>query len=173
MKLKLFIIVALLSTSFYAQNHTTNYKKEGNNPLVFIDSVNVDIREIVTYDESQVAIFSKYDTEEGIRMFGDAGKDGAVFIESIAFATVRYKNFFKSKSADYTEILLNSENDNHILYILNDEILNKDFEGNLALIDDVSFKNLKIISKEELQKKYYIMDKEYGVEITSNKIENP
>lgn len=64
-------------------------------------------------------------------------------------------------------IISKSNSHTTIQYILNKQVLTKGNEGILSLIDDKVFKELKILSKNELIEEYGITGKEHGVLIFS------
>jgi hypothetical protein len=68
--------------------------------------------------------------------------------------------------------VLNPESNSTIQYILNKRVLNTNFKGDLSLIDDTIFKEIRIIDEDTLQKEYGISGKTYSVIIKSKKPEN-
>jgi hypothetical protein len=147
-------------------------KKLGADPVFFIDSVNVDRSELTKYQPEQFAKVSVYKDSDAVNLVGPDGKDGVVYMETKVFAKRKYWNFFKNKSEEYSKIVSTPEGDSIIQYILNDRILTKNFEGDLSLIDDEIFKEIKVIDKDTLQKEFNITDKSYGVIIKSDKPNN-
>lgn len=157
------IVISLLHLHAFSQSPKRVLKKIGDHPLYFIDSVNVDREAIQKHDAKDVASMHVLSGKEAKEFAGEAGKDGVIFVESIQFATKRYKRYFRSKSPDYEKIISNADNDTTIQYILNNRVLTGDIAGNLSLIDDKVFKKITILSKEALIKDYGITGKEHGV----------
>lgn len=143
-------------------------QKDGTNPIIFIDSVNVNPSEVLEYDSNTISLVTVYKEKEARDLYGKKGKDGVIYIETIPFSKNRYQNYFKNKSTDYKRIIEEESTDENIQYILNGEILTKDFEGKLALINDEVFKKIEILNTEELLEQYKISRKKYGVLITSD-----
>jgi hypothetical protein len=143
-------------------------KKLGAEPIYFMDSVNVDKNELMKYDPKNIALVTVLKSKEAIAIIGDEGKDGAVYIETISFAKSRYWKYFQSKSPEYRNLVPVAGQDTTVQYILNDRVLDKNFQGTLALIDDKVFKEIKVLSKEELQKQFGIQNKNAGVLIKSD-----
>jgi hypothetical protein len=50
-----------------------------------------------------------------------------------------------------------------VVYILNEKVLEKNFEGDLSVIDDNNFISLTILDKQTLKLNYNISDKTFGV----------
>ncbi|HET9056091.1 MAG TPA: hypothetical protein VFN30_04510 [Chitinophagaceae bacterium] len=169
MKYVLILTFSILALSVFGQRPKRVIKKLGNDPVFFLDSVNVDKSEMIKYQPEQIAQVSVYKDSNAIKLIGPKGKDGVVYIETKVFAKRKYWSYFKTKSVEYADIVLTPESDSSIQYILNGRILKTNFEGDLSLIDDSIFENLKIIDKKILQKEFGITDKQYGVIIKSNK----
>lgn len=169
MKYALVLTFSIASLFAFGQKPKKVLKKLGNDPVFFIDSVNVDKSELSKYQPEMTAKVSVYKDSDAINLVGPDGKDGVVYIETKVFAKTRYWNYFKSKSEEYSKIVPTPESDSSIQYILNDRILTKNFEGDLSLINDEIFKEIKVIDKDTLQKDFNITDKSYGVIIKSDK----
>lgn len=164
---RLTIILLVLSTGLFAQSPLKAPAKLGVNPVFFIDSVNLEKSEFIKFDPKNIASLTIYEGKEVVGILGDKGKDGAVYVESIPFAKKRFQRFFKTKSKEFENLVPTLESDSTIQYILNDKVLVKDYEGNLSAINDETFKEIKIITKEDLVKDYGISDKSVGVLIRS------
>jgi len=161
------IVISLLHLNTFSQSPKRIVKKIGDNPIYFIDSVNVDHEGLQKYDPKEIASVNVLRGKEAMEIAGEEGKDGVIYIETIPFAIKRYKRYFSSKSPEYEQIISKSNNDSTIQYILNKKVLTAGNEGNLSLIDDKVFKEIKILSKDELIKEYGITGKEHGVLIFS------
>jgi len=160
-------VFTLTTIVAFSQSPKRALKKLGAEPVYFMDSVNVDKSELMKYDPSSIAIVTVLKGKEAIDIIGEDGKDGVVYIETISFAKSRYWRYFRSKSAEYSALVPVAGQDTTVQYILNGKILDKNFEGNLAVIDDKVFKEIKVLTKEDLQKQYGIQNKEAGVSIKS------
>jgi hypothetical protein len=157
-----------LVISCYNIFHRNRYKKFFDDPIFFIDSVNVTRIELQEYQPTQIAVMTIYKDTNAIKLVGQQGKDGVVYIETKKFARNKYWNYFKSKSPDYFKAVPSLEDDSTVVYILNGEIQKQNFEGDLSIIDDKTFIDLKVIGKELLSKNYGIQDKFFGVIINAN-----
>jgi len=169
MKFIIFLTISFISFSTFGQRPKKAIKKLGADPVFFIDSVSVDKTELSKYQPTEIASVSVYKDSNAINLVGPDGKDGVVYITTIKFAKTKYWTYFKSKSADYEKLVVTPESDTAVQYILNKRVLKSNFEGDLSLIDDKIFIELKIIDKATLQKDYDITDKDYGVIIRSDK----
>ena len=144
-----------------------NEKKEPvqlfDDPVFFIDSVNVTRIELQKYQPDEIAFVNVYKDSNAIKLVGEQGKFGAVYIETKKFARTKYWNFLKSKSSEFLKIVPTPESDSSVIYILNGKVLTTNFEADLSEINDKSFIELTIIDKNTLRKKYKILDKTFGV----------
>ena len=166
-----YILVGLtffFAVTTFGQKPKKAIKKLGNDPVFFIDSVNVDNSELQKYNPQDIASVSVFKDSTAIKLIGMDGKDGVVYVETKAFARTRYWNFFRSKSPDYARVVPSPGSDSTLQYILNERVLKTNFEGDLSLIDDSIFKNLIVIDKSALEKQYSVTGKEYGIVITSD-----
>lgn len=168
MKQILLFVFSIVSMSVFAQSPKRAIKKLGNDPVFFIDSINVDKEELGKYNPQEIATVSVYKGKEAIALVGPEGKDGAVYIETKVFGRTKYIRYFASKSPEYAKIIDSPQKDSSVQYVLNQRVLKDNFEGDLSLIDDKTFKSIKVIDKMTLQKMYQVMDKEYGVIIESS-----
>jgi hypothetical protein len=166
---KVLFILAVLPFSLFAQSPKRIIKKLKNDPVFFIDSINVDRSELNNYEATDIASVSVYKDSNAIKLIGDEGRDGVVYIETKAFAKAKYWNYFKSKSSRYAELVPSPQADTVVQYILNKRVLKSNFEGDLSLIDDKIFKEIIVIDKATLEKEYGMTNKSIGVIIKSDK----
>jgi hypothetical protein len=143
------------------------YKQFLSDPIYFIDSVNVTRIELRNLNSNDVAEVVVYKDANAIKLVGDQGRFGAVYIETKKFAKNKYWNFFKSKSGMYYEIVPTPESDSTIAYILNGKVLKTNFESDLSNINDQSFEYLKVIDENRLKKEYKVLGKSFGVLIST------
>ena len=144
------------------------YKQLFNDPVFFIDSINVTRIELQQYQPTEIAVVTVYKDTNAIKIVGEQGKFGAVYVETKKFARNKYWNYFKQKSADYLNAVPNSQSDSSVVYIVNEKVLTTNFEGDLSVIDDKTFIDLKVIDKQRLLKDFGIADKIYGILIKAN-----
>lgn len=169
--MKAILVLASLGlvVSTFGQSPRKTIKKLGEEPVFFIDSINVDKDELMKYLPEEIAQVSVYKDSAAFKLVGADGKDGVVYIQTKVFARNKYWAYFKLKSPAYASIVLTPQSDSTVQYILNGRILTKNFEGDLSLIDDSIFREIKIIDKKTLRKEYRIQDKTYGVLIKSER----
>nr|WP_321237636.1 hypothetical protein [uncultured Psychroserpens sp.] len=158
----------ILPVKEIAKNAT---KQLGPNPYYEVDGKSVDKNTFMSLNPDNISTLTIYYDEEAIDLFNEKGKDGAITIQTIAYAKKKYQSLFKSYSSEYNEII-NEYSENEIQYILNGRILKDDFEGKLSLIDEKLLKSIKIIDSSKLNKKYEINDKKVGVVIKAKRPKN-
>ena len=141
------------------------YEQLLNDPVFFIDSINVTRLELSQYQPTDIALVTVYKDTNAIKLVGEQGKFGAIYVETKKFARNKYWNYFKSKSADYFKVVPTLESDSLIIYILNDKVLRTNFESDLSGISDKTFIDLTVIDKDRLKKEYKVSGKSFGVVI--------
>lgn len=141
------------------------YKQLFDDPVFFVDSVNVTRIELQQYQPTEIAVVTVYKDTNAIKLVGEQGKYGAVYVETKKFVRNRYWNYFKSKSPEYLRIVPIPESDSTVVYILNGIVQTKNFEGDLSTINDTNFIELAIIDNQTLSKQYNVKDKEFGIVI--------
>lgn len=104
------IVIGLLHFKALSQSPRKILKKIGDNPVYFIDSVEVDHHGLLKYDPKEIATVNVLRGKEAAAIAGEDGKDGVIYIETIPFAIKRYKRYFSSKSAAYETIISNLYN---------------------------------------------------------------
>jgi hypothetical protein len=139
-----------------------------NDPVFFLDSIRVNRGVLKNYQPSELASVTVYKDTSAINRIGAEGKNGLIYFETKEFAKQRYWRFLSSKSSEYSRIVSDVSHDSSIQYILNNKVLNDNYEAELAAINDKNFKGLTIIKKAQLIKDYGIENKEYGVVIVCN-----
>ncbi|GGH15059.1 hypothetical protein FAZ19_06955 [Sphingobacterium alkalisoli] len=86
------------------------------------------------YDANQIASVTIVKDSTYLHIYGNT--PGSVYIETKSFSRKRFINYFRSKSIEFKQLLDSLENDNSFQYILNGKVLAKNYEGNLAAIDE-------------------------------------
>lgn len=165
------IEAADLIMSCYSANkkvEATAQEIASKDPAYFIDSIRVTKADLMKYDPNDIAVVSVYKEASATKILGPEGKSGIVYIETKQFCKHRYWTYFKSKSLAYAKLVPSVDSDINITYILNTKVAGKNYESDLAAVNDRTFKNLQIINKDQLLKAYGITDKDYGVVITSD-----
>jgi len=137
-------------------------------PVFYIDSVRIQKSGLKAINPENIAIVSVVKDSVQLKKYHVEAEGKLIFMETKGFAKQRYWRYFCSKSPEYAKLVTAPGNDSSIQYILNKRILTKNAEGDLAMINDVIFKEIRIIAKDQLIKDYGVTNKDYGVVITSN-----
>ena len=166
-----FIILLLLTVSSFGQLPKKTMKKMGQNPIVFLDSVETEMSSIQTLNPFDISNISVVKPKKAKNLLGDKGVDGAIYVTTIKAAKITYWNYFSSKSEEYKRFFNSPQADTAVQYILNGEALSDSAApGSLFLINDNSFKTINVIDKADGK---YLMDnvipKRYIVVITAKR----
>jgi len=164
----LFLFVFEISAQVLIDENTQNAGK----PICFLDSVLIDYSELTKLKPEQIALITVFKDKQTTENSNEGNEYGTIYIETKTFARKRYTRYLKSKSLAYSELLVNAEIENEIVYIINDKVMVDNYQGDLAAIDDSNFKGLEIVKKKELKERYQIIDKNIGVRLTVQKALN-
>ncbi len=153
-------------------NKTTNISLfKPNDPVFYLDSIRVNKGVLSVYDENEIAFITIYKEDNALKIAGNEGRNGVVFIYTKEYAKQKYWGFLKTKSIEYGKIVPDYNNDNTVTYVLNNKVLGKNYEVELYGLNDENFVDLKIIDSKELKKKFKVKEKKWGILIIS-KVEN-
>ena len=162
-----FIIFFFLAATSFAQFPKKANKRMGQNPIVFLDSIEIEksvLQKINPFDISNISIVKP---RKAKKLLGHRGVDGAVYITTITAAKISYWNYFRTKSHEYRQLLNSPQADTIVQYVLNGEALSDTAAvGSLFLITDKNFKRLDIIDKEKLLSDN-VVPKRYIIAITA------
>lgn len=165
------MIFALVYLLGYSQTTVKESKASNGVPIMFVDSVRISQADLQKYKSDDIATVTVYKDSSKFKHL-DGNAIGAIYIETNQFSRKRFLNYFKSKSSEFKNLLASQQGDGNFQYVLNGEILSKNYEGKLAAIDDKNFKSITIIRMNELVKKYGETDKTFGIVIVSDVSEN-
>ena len=145
-------------------NKPTNvFKEPDNEPIFFLDSIRVNRGVLSHYEPTEIASITVFKDTTAIRIVGPEGKNGVIYIYTKDYAKSKYWDYFKSKSKDYLKAVPSIDKEKDVVYILNNKVLEKDFEGDLFNLDDSTFLDIKVIDKKALRKDFEIKDKNWGI----------
>jgi hypothetical protein len=145
------------------------FKEPANEPLFYLDSIQVNRGVLNLYEPTEIAAVTVYKDTSALKIAGEKGRNGVIYITTKEYARHNYWKYFKSKSSDYAKAVPSLKNEDNVVYILNDKVLEKDFEGGLFFIDNTNFIDLKVINKKSLKEAYNIMDKKWGIILKTTK----
>ena len=178
MKKIIFIICLFLTITAFGQSNNGEIAKKDSMirardscfyhprkcpPLYVIDNVKIKSDDIEKFNPKEMATLEVLKDYTAFEKYGDEGKNGVVLITTKNYARKKYWDFFKSKSADYVKAVPTIKDEENVIYILNDKVLEKDFEGDLYKINDSNFIELKVLDKKQLKKDFNIADKKWGI----------
>ncbi len=172
MKYIFYLVFSFIAFSVYAQETKITIHTAGNDPLFYVDSARVNRIELEKLNPSEILSVSVYKDANITKLAGLDAKDGIVYVTTRVYVRNKYWNYFKSKSSEYSKIVLTPDADSTIQYILDKHILNTNIEGDLSSMDDTTFKEIRIVDKDTLQKEFGIYGKTYGVIIKTKKSKN-
>jgi hypothetical protein len=167
---KLLLIYSFLFLTFgvFAQQETKPvHFSNRRTPLIIIDSQRVAAADISKYSPDSVTKVVVIADTSAIKLYGDSAKYGALIVETRSFARRNFISFFRKSSKQYDSLFAAMGNDSTFQYIINGNLQIGNYEGNLSSINDELFEGLEVLTKEQLQTKYKISNKQYGILIHS------
>lgn len=170
--LSLLVVFLFISPAIGQDDPGTAMNKLGPKPIFIIDSQRVKQSELSNYSADSIATVIVLVDTSAIKRYGKAAKDGVVIIETRSFARRQFIAYFRKVSTAYDSLYTSVGNDTSFVYIINDKIQQGNYEGNLSAITDELFEGIEILTKNQLQLKFDIMDKEFGIIVRSKKPEN-
>jgi hypothetical protein len=140
-------------------------KSSKGEPIMFLDGIRThDLNSINPKDLAAVRV---YKDTSAIKIIGEEGKNGLIYIFTKVYAREKYFNFFQSISDEYRKKVPTLKEENDIIYILNNKILKDDYIGELFWILDKDSIEMNIIEANTLAKDYKISGKKWGIKITT------
>lgn len=158
--------IDLVISCYNIYNKDQDLKLFGDDePMFFIDSIRTNQAFLNNFQPNEIACVNVYKDSNAIAVAGKDAKNGAIFIFTKSFAREAYWQYFRSKSADYKKEVPDLKTESKVVYILNDKILDTNFEGDLFNINDTNFLHLDVIDKTKLRNDYKVKGKMIGVVI--------
>jgi len=152
MRTTLTIIILLLLTGIsFGQLPKKKMKKMGQNPVLFLDSIETNMSSLQTLNPFDISNISIVKPKKAKKLIGDKGTDGAIYVTTVKAAKVIYWSFFRAKSEEYRQLISSPQADTIVQYVLNGQTLTDSAApGSLFLINDRNFKSLQVVDKEKL-----------------------
>ena len=154
------IFLYFLISSFSAIAQVPVRQEAKGDPLFFIDGKEMIKSEISNVNPDDIASVTVLKDKPG--KYGEKGKYGVVLIETKTYCRRLFQQYFSSKSPEYKKVLGSPANDQEFQYILDEKVLEKNYEGDLAGIADSSFLSIDVLSGDAL-KAYGVSGSRYGV----------
>lgn len=154
------IFLGLLIQSFGVIAQVPAQKEAKGDPLFFVDGKEMIKSEMSKLNADDIGRVTVLKDKSG--KYGEKGKHGVVLIETKNYCRGLFQQYFSSKSPEYKKILDNPANDREFQYILNEKVLEKNYEGDLAGIVDSSFLSINVLSGDAV-KAYGVSGPRYGI----------
>lgn len=144
------------------------FQEPSTEPLYFLDNIKVKKGVLEWLNPNNIAMVEVFKDTTAIKMVGNEGKNGVIYITTKEYARKKYWDFFTSKSTDYFKAVPSIYEKEDVIYILNGKILEKNFEADLYGINETNFLELKVIDKKQLKSDYNFEGKTYGIIIKTH-----
>ena len=152
MKLGITTLISLVLTmAAFGQLPKKVGKRMGPHPVVFLDSIETDLRSLQSLNPMEISNISIVTPKKSKKLLGEKGTDGAIYVTTVKLAKRIYWSFFRGKSEAYKKLLDSPQADTIVQYVLNGEPLSDSAApGSLFLRTDRNFKSIEVIDKETL-----------------------
>ncbi len=118
---------------------------DGNEPLMFLDSIQVNKGVMQTLDPSDIAFVTVLKDQNAIQIAGKEARNGVIYFTTKDFARKKYWTYFKSKSGAYKRLVTDMDKEKSVTYVLNGtQLEGGDYKQELFEIDDESFKGIDV-----------------------------
>ena len=168
----IFFIIFITPFFSFSQQRASGTPKLGPHPVIIVDSVRLTHDEFMAFDPNTIASMTVLTDTDATNHYGTDAKDGVALIQTKVFARKHYIAFLRKKSPAYDSLYTVCNSDTTFQYIINDKIKTKNFEGDLATLDDWLFISLEVLTEEQLKTKYNISGKKYGIFIAAKRPQN-
>jgi hypothetical protein len=141
----------ILTVTSFGQLPKKAMKKMGQNPALFIDSVEVEMSRFQSLNPFDISNISIVKPKTAKKTLGVKGTDDAVYVTTVKSTKQAYWTFFSKKSIEYKQLINSPQADTVVQYVLNGQPLSDNTApGTLFLITDKNFRGLEIIGKKKL-----------------------
>lgn len=162
MKNLILFLVFIISINALGQSSENKELNRPKNITYILDNkiINKDVLRDLNRD-SILAITILKDSN-AVKITKNENTDAVVSAISTAYAKAHHLDYLKSKSVDFANAYSSIQNPNEVIFIWNDEVLDKRKENMLYFIDDRNFIEIKTINQEKLINDFNIKDKQLG-----------
>ncbi|HEY0091981.1 MAG TPA: hypothetical protein VGB43_05780 [Flavobacterium sp.] len=103
-----------------------------------------------------------------VAFWGQEDVKQVLIMETKPFAKQRHWKLFKKHFPQFERYVPNPQLDQHIVYVLNGTLLDKNYLKYLTVVTEKNLVSIEVIEAPELQEKYSITDKTFGVSIKTS-----
>ncbi|GAO42996.1 hypothetical protein [Flavihumibacter petaseus] len=163
----LLCIALLAAFCCFSQQKAPALKSHAGDPVIFVDSVRTSMENMKKVNAEDIARINVYKDSSAVRLLGQEGRYGAVYIETNTFIQTRYWSLFSLISLDYARAVPTPACDTAVAYQLNNTWLTRRPYTDLSALHRDSIHSIKIIDSTTLVAQFRIQDKKHGVMITT------
>lgn len=119
-------------------------------------------------DFVEIATVTLLKGDAAVKFWGEEDVKQVLLMESKPFAKQRHWKLFKKHFPHYEKYQPNPQLDQHIAYILDGRVLDKNYLRELSVVTENNLDRIEILEAAELAEKYSVTDKTYGVCVYTN-----
>ena len=149
----------ILLFTFFILNFTFSssaqqYSHKHETPIFILDSTRVNDLQLKEINADKVAHVNVYKGEEAIKIMGEEGKNGVIFIETKEFKKKQFWTMLSSINAEYKELVPTPDSIYSLLYIYSGKTILERADEKIFSIKPEEIKDVQIIGYAEMKKKY-------------------
>jgi hypothetical protein len=130
------------------------YSHKPENPIFILDSTRVNDLQLKDINADKVAFVNVYKGEEAIKIMGEEGRNGVIFIETKDFKKKQFWTMLSTLSSEYKELVPSPDSIYSILYIYAGKTILERADEKIFSIKPEEIKDVQIIGFSEMKKKY-------------------
>jgi hypothetical protein len=151
-----FLLFTFFILSFTFSGSAQQFYAKPENPIFILDSTRVNDLQLKDINAEKVAQVNVYKGEEAIKIMGEEGKKGVIFIETKEFKKKQFWTMLSTLSAEYKELVPSPDSIYSILYIYPGKTILERADEKIFSIKPEEIREVQIIGFAEMKKKYGI-----------------
>lgn len=123
-----------------------------NEPMYFLDSIRTNAGFLEQFQPSEIAFIQVYKDSNAIKLAGEQGRNGVIYVFTKTYVRQRYWEYLQSKSPAYRQAVPDLKTESSVDYILNGKKLKtEDQSSELYKINDTNFIELKMTGRRTVE----------------------
>jgi len=141
--------------------------KLGDNPYYEVDGQPKTKSEFAETNPESIATLTILYQKSAVNLYGNTARDGAVIIETKTIAKQKFQALFSELSSDYAELLIQKGTDESFIYVVNGEVKEHDYEGDLSTLKPSEVESIGVLELKD--SKIYCVDETKTVVVVQTK----
>ncbi|MGZ5247627.1 MAG: hypothetical protein ACXWV5_11345 [Flavitalea sp.] len=144
---------------FSLPGNAQQFAHKPENPVFILDSIRVNDLHLKDVNAENIAGLNVYKREEAIKLIGEDGRNGVIFIETKAFKKKKFWSMLSTINPEYKMLVPSPDADEGIRYIYPGKTIIERANSKIFSLKPEEIKEVQIIGFAEMKKKYGIEGK--------------